>query len=72
MKYLRLDKIDVMEVKLDTIFRFACCDCGLVHNIAIAKEKNGRIGLAIERNNKSTAQFRRHLRNKTKIREVKH
>ncbi len=22
-------------------FHFACCDCGLVHNIAIALEKNG-------------------------------
>ena len=40
--------------------RIACCDCGLVHNIGIAIEDNGKIGVAFERNNRSTGQLRRY------------
>lgn len=39
-------------------FYFACCDCGLVHTIAIAIEKNGKIGMAFKRNQKLTLQNR--------------
>uniref|UniRef100_A0A6M3LLP2 Uncharacterized protein n=1 Tax=viral metagenome TaxID=1070528 RepID=A0A6M3LLP2_9ZZZZ len=57
MKY---NKLDGFEIELGTVFKLACCDCGLVHNIAIAKENNDKIGFALERNNKATAQLRRH------------
>lgn len=34
--------------------KFACCDCGLTHNIVMALEENGKIGMAFERNEKVT------------------
>jgi hypothetical protein len=41
------------------IFRFACCDCGLVHSMVAVKEDGG-IGLAFKREKRHTAQLRRH------------
>lgn len=43
------------------IIKFACCDCGLVHNFALAVEENGKIGFVQERNNRSTGQRRRWM-----------
>jgi predicted RNase H-like HicB family nuclease len=34
------------EMELGTQHMIACCDCGLVHRMAIARESNGNIGLA--------------------------
>jgi hypothetical protein len=42
--------------------RFACCDCGLVHWMAFAREKNGRIGIAVKRNVAATTALRRSKR----------
>lgn len=39
--------------------QFHCCDCSLVHDIALAVEKDGRIGFAVRRNNRVTAARRR-------------
>lgn len=40
-------------------FNLACCDCGLVHTIGIALEKNGkRISMAFIRNEKLTKRNR--------------
>ena len=41
-------------------FRFACCDCGLVHTMAVVPEDDGRIGVAFKREKRATAQLRRH------------
>ena len=37
------------EVEHCEIIRFKCCDCGLVHKVAVAIEHNGNIGIAMER-----------------------
>jgi hypothetical protein len=41
------------------ILRLACCDCGLIHSIAFAVEKNGNLGIAVRRENRRTAAHRR-------------
>lgn len=41
-------------------FRFACCDCGLVHTMAVVPEGDGKIGVAFKREPRATAQLRRH------------
>jgi len=40
------------------IYRIACCDCGLVHDIVLVSEDRKDIGFA-GRRNRSTAQKRR-------------
>lgn len=55
-KWFRGDKLE-LNPKGETI-KFACCDCGLTHNIAFALEDNGKIGMAWERNEKQTKQNR--------------
>lgn len=39
--------------------KFMCCDCGLVHMMGFAVEKNGKLGLAIQRDKRATAMARR-------------
>ena len=51
------------------IVRFACCDCGLVHDFRIAVEEDGDIGFVIERNNRSTGQIRRWKKDEIKIQD---
>lgn len=46
------------EVKSGEVFEFSCCDCGLVHRMCIAKERNGKLGFAIERELKRTQRKR--------------
>jgi hypothetical protein len=41
------------------LLRLACCDCGLVHEIAFAIEENGKLGVAMKRNARATAAMRR-------------
>lgn len=45
------------------ILKLACCDCGLVHNIAFAIE-DGLLGIAMERNIRATGQIRRYRHKK--------
>jgi len=52
------------EVPLGEVYRLACCDCGLVHDVAFAYE-DGRLGMAVRRNNNATAARRR-----AKVRQV--
>lgn len=47
------------EVANKEIFRFYCCDCGLAHRVCIAKERNGKIGMALRRDLKATQRRRR-------------
>ena len=49
-------------VPKDEVFRLACCDCGLVHDIVICSDKDtDELGMAAKRNNRATAQRRRHI-----------
>jgi hypothetical protein len=41
------------------VFRFACCDCGLVHDMVLVSEDEKPIGVAARRSNRATAQRRR-------------
>lgn len=42
------------------IFRLACCDCGLVHDVVLVAGGSGRtVGLALRRNKRATSARRR-------------
>lgn len=43
-----------------TVYRLACCDCGLVHDFVFVSEDGKDIGIAARRHNRATAQRRRH------------
>lgn len=59
-KYGKLDNYEGFYLEQDEeILRFACCDCGLVHSMAVVPEGN-RIGIAFKREARATAQLRRH------------
>ena len=60
-KYVQLYKGDsfTFPPKGGTIY-FVCCDCGLVHHFGFAIEDNGKIGFAVERDNRRTGQLRRY------------
>lgn len=52
-------------VKNGEIFKLACCDCGLIHEMvvmAIGLKKGATIGIAAKRNNRATAQRRKKPR----------
>jgi len=40
-------------------YSLGCCDCGLVHKFSIRKVRGG-IEVEVKRDNRATAQFRRH------------
>ena len=40
-------------------WNFACCDCGLVHNIVIFPSKN-KVKIIMQRDNRRTGQVRRY------------
>lgn len=51
---------DALPFDLDDgeIFKLACCDCGLVHDMCV-RIVDGRVGLAMRRNARATAAKRR-------------
>ena len=59
-KYKKLEDFEgfLVDPENETI-RFACCDCGLVHDIGIAIEED-KVGLVFVRRNRHTAQLRRY------------
>lgn len=75
MKYPRI--IDGEGIELEPnkrikggfeLLRFMCCDCGLVHTMGFAIEKNGNLGIAMERNQRATAAARRFKKRKPSTR----
>lgn len=46
------------------VTRWACCDCGLVHDLAFVAQ-DGEIGVAARRNNRATSARRRSLKPKS-------
>lgn len=75
MAYHILKDGEVFEVEAKgEVIKFGCCDCALVHRIAFALEKNGKIGVAMSRNQPETLRRRKKLgiivrKNGKKIRE---
>lgn len=53
-----------VQLKSKEKFRFACCDCGLVHNVVIVSGTRGAIGLAMERNKRATTMKRKFMSGK--------
>jgi hypothetical protein len=45
-------------------YKMACCDCGLVHNLEFRIDAIGQINFRAKRNARSTAQMRRHRKEK--------
>jgi hypothetical protein len=63
--YQQLRDGDALELRpKGEILRFACCDCGLVHKMAFAIEKNGNIGISWRRNIAATTNRRKQMKNK--------
>ena len=50
----------LVNYKEKQILRLACCDCGLVHSFAFHMYRGGKLGIATRRENRATAQLRRH------------
>lgn len=44
----------------ETYLRFACCDCGLVHEFAFDVKGKKELLMAMQRQKRATAQLRRH------------
>lgn len=58
MKYTQRKDGEGWEVNPGEVFKLACCDCGLVHQVVIVVEE-GKIGIAAKRDNRATGQRRR-------------
>ena len=58
MKFIQREDGDVIELKSGQMHAVACCDCGLVHRMAVAIEENGKIGIAFERDEEETIKRR--------------
>ena len=43
-------------------YRFACCDCGLVHNLEFRLDDQNQLNFRAGRNARSTGQVRRHIK----------
>lgn len=63
-KYTQRQDNEGFEIPNGEVYKLACCDCGLVHQIVIVapKTKKGTpIGFAAKRDNQATAARRRKL-----------
>lgn len=63
MKYRQLQDGDHIDVTTKGIgmgsFNIACCDCGLVHNVLVFRER-GKVVLYLYRDKRRTSSYRRH------------
>lgn len=59
MRYTQRKDEEGFEVPSGSLYRIACCDCGLVHDFIFISHDNKPIGIAARRNNRATAQRRR-------------
>lgn len=50
-----------ITLKANVKFRLACCDCGLVHDMAIATRGKSDIGFAVQRNKRATTARRKWM-----------
>ena len=64
-KYTQRYDEEGFVVPLDELYRLACCDCGLVHDVVFSYDnQTGELGMATRRNNRATAQRRRSIKDK--------
>jgi hypothetical protein len=61
MKYKQRMDGEGFELPLKQIYKLACCDCGLVHQVVFAVE-DGKLGMAAKRDNRATGQRRRYIK----------
>lgn len=60
MAYDQIIDGEGISIRSKKIFKLACCDCGLVHDVVIAAGRKGtEVGLAMRRNKRATGQRRR-------------
>lgn len=63
MKYKQRTDYEDFTVLSEVKTRWACCDCGLVHDLVFVSGKKGTsIGVAARRNVRATAARRRKLK----------
>jgi len=57
-KYIQRQDGEGFELPIGKIYRLACCDCNLVHDVVFVVE-DGKLAMAARRNNRATAQRRK-------------
>lgn len=57
--YKTLIDLEGIAVKSGHKFRFACCDCGLVHDMVFVSADGNDIGFAVKRNPRATTMRRK-------------
>ena len=56
-KYVQRHDEEGFVVPLYELYRLACCDCGLVHDVVWSYDKKTKeLGMAVRRNNKPTCK----------------
>lgn len=68
LKYTQHKDGEGFTIPNKTIYKLACCDCGLVHKIVIAApglRKGVEIDFAAKRDNRATANRRRAKKERT-------
>lgn len=61
MEYEQLIDGEGISLRSGQTFKFACCDCGLVHDVALVARRGGHIGMAVKRNKRATNARRKKL-----------
>lgn len=65
MKFVQMYDGDGWEIRNKEIFAVSCCDCGLVHDLAVyvpGKRKGAKVGIAARRNESATKNSRKNLK----------
>jgi hypothetical protein len=63
--YKQRNDYEGFSVPSGTVYKIACCDCGLVHDFVFVSQDGKDIGIAARRNRRATGQRRRKLANAT-------
>jgi len=59
MKYKKRKDGEGFTVQSGTLFRLACCDCGLVHDFVFVSHDGKPIGISARRNERLTKKHRK-------------
>ncbi len=65
-KYTQLEDGDTIVVDKGASLNFACCACGLIHNVGI-KSVAQRVTLSFGRDERKTAAYRREKRKRGEL-----